>query len=105
MREFMPILRNPDFRLPWSMIAPHEKQAQANHGGQTLERLAERGGLSFCEAAAIMEDRRWSRIVWNDGQQHKGDPARVYLEKLIAQHAQQREGQPAQAQPQKDSNQ
>ena len=30
--------------IPWSVIAPHEAQCQKNHG-QSLERLAERGGL------------------------------------------------------------
>lgn len=48
--------------IPWSLIAPHESQARANHG-QTLERLAERGGLGSCEAVAILEDRRWHRMA------------------------------------------
>lgn len=47
--------------LPWSLLAPHERQAQANHG-QSLERLAQRGGLGLCEAVAILEDRRWHRM-------------------------------------------
>jgi len=47
--------------LPWAMIAPHEAQAQRNHG-QTLKRLAERGGLAVCEALAVLEDRRWERM-------------------------------------------
>lgn len=84
MREFFPILQRPDFQLPWALIAPHEAQALNNHG-QTLEKLAYRGGLSFEEAAAVMEDRRWSRIKWGDGQDRPGDPAQVYLERLIAQ--------------------
>ena len=35
-----------DFRhdIPWAMLVPHEAQARRNHGGQSLERLAERGG-------------------------------------------------------------
>lgn len=41
------------FDLPWTLIAPHEAQAVANHG-QTLARLAERGGLSATEAYAVM---------------------------------------------------
>jgi hypothetical protein len=45
-----------DFTIPWALIAPHEKQAQRNHY-QTLERLAERGGLSAREALAVIEDR------------------------------------------------
>lgn len=42
--------------IPWAVIAPHEPQAQRNHG-QTLERLSERGGLSPCEAIAVLTDR------------------------------------------------
>lgn len=51
----------PDYSIPWELIAPHEKQAIKNHG-QTLERLAERHGLSFCEAVAIIEDRPWKHM-------------------------------------------
>lgn len=42
--------------LPWPMLAPHEQQAQRNHS-QSLERLAQRGGLACCEAVAVLEDR------------------------------------------------
>ena len=48
--------------IPWAIIAQHEKQAQRNHGDQTLRRLAERGGLSPCEAVAILEDRPWKQM-------------------------------------------
>jgi hypothetical protein len=37
-------------------------QAMDNHG-QTLERLAERGGLSLDEAAALAEGRRWRSMT------------------------------------------
>lgn len=47
--------------IPWSIIQPHEQQAMHNHG-QTLKRLAERGGLSYCEALAVIEDRQWRRM-------------------------------------------
>lgn len=47
--------------IPFAMIAPHEGQAQRNHG-QTLNRLAERGGLSTGEAIAILEGRKWSSV-------------------------------------------
>lgn len=47
--------------IPFAMIAPHEEQAQRNHG-QTLNRLAERGGLSTGEAIAILEGRKWSSV-------------------------------------------
>lgn len=48
--------------LPWRIIAGHEKQAQRNHM-QSLARLRERGGLSPCEAVAILEDRRWHQMT------------------------------------------
>jgi hypothetical protein len=47
--------------IPWSVIAPHERQAQLNHQ-QDLEMLARRGGLSPCEAIAVIEDRAWHRM-------------------------------------------
>lgn len=47
--------------VPWNLVAPHEKQAQRNHS-QTLARLAERGGLSPGELAAVLEDRDWKSI-------------------------------------------
>lgn len=49
--------------IPWSMIAPHEMQARTNHGGQTLRRLAERGGLGADEAIAVLNDRRFQRMT------------------------------------------
>ncbi|MEL6218301.1 MAG: hypothetical protein AAFR79_07520 [Pseudomonadota bacterium] len=48
-------------QIPWDLIKPHEAQAKQNHG-QTLAQLRHRGGLSACEALAILEDRRWSRM-------------------------------------------
>lgn len=59
MDEF-PILKDAEIKsIPWAMIAPHEPQAMANHSQQSLRELARRGGLSVCEAAAVLEDRRW----------------------------------------------
>lgn len=46
----------PPRTLPWEMIATHEPQALRNHG-QTIERLAERGGLSHKEALAVIEGK------------------------------------------------
>lgn len=59
MRRF-PIQGGP--AIPWVLLAPHERQARSNHGGQSLERLADRGGLSPCEALAVLEDRPWRRM-------------------------------------------
>lgn len=38
-----------------------EQQAQTNHS-QTLAKLADRGGLSSCEAAALKEQRAWREM-------------------------------------------
>ena len=46
--------------VPWDLVAPHERQALRNHD-QTLERLAERGGLSPAELLAVLEDLAWSQ--------------------------------------------
>lgn len=47
--------------VPWSLVAPHERQAQRNHGGQSLERLAQRGGLIPLELYLVVHDRD---LVW-----------------------------------------
>lgn len=44
--------------VPWSIMEPHGAQARDNHG-QTLKTLAARGGLSHCEAVAVLENRNW----------------------------------------------
>jgi hypothetical protein len=48
--------------VPWSVIEPHRAQALANHY-QSLERLADRGGLSLREMWAVLNDRAWSNAV------------------------------------------
>jgi hypothetical protein len=48
-----PVQNGPD--IPWSVIAPFEKQARKQHGGQTLEQLAARQGLSVCEVLSVLE--------------------------------------------------
>ncbi len=40
--------------VPWSAMAPFERQAKENHGGQSLEKLASRGGLGRVEAWAVV---------------------------------------------------
>lgn len=60
MKEFFPILGTTE-TIPWVIIGWHEDQAQKNHY-QRLERLAERGGLSWSEALAVLEDRPWIRM-------------------------------------------
>ncbi|MCV6795810.1 hypothetical protein OII43_07085 [Achromobacter ruhlandii] len=45
--------------IPFAMIEPHEAQAKRNHG-QSLNRLADRGGLAVPEALDILEGRPWA---------------------------------------------
>lgn len=48
--------------IPWSLVAAHEAQALRNHY-QTVERLAQRGGLSPAELVAVLEDRPWTSMA------------------------------------------
>lgn len=57
-----PVLNSkPRQYVPWAFVAEHERQAQANHY-QTVKRLAERGGLSWCEMLAVVMDVEYRRI-------------------------------------------
>lgn len=47
--------------IPWSLLEPHRAQAHRNHG-QTLERLAERGGLSPREVIGVIEGINWGAL-------------------------------------------
>lgn len=59
-----PIMESPVLTsVPWAFIAPHERQAQANHD-QSLQRLAERGGLCLQEALAVVQDTTWTDTVY-----------------------------------------
>ncbi len=80
--RYFPVMQHPEIKLPWSLIAQHEAQARANHG-QSLEKLAHRGGLACDEAAAVLEDRKWSKIIWPLGAMRTDDPAPHYLRLLI----------------------
>jgi len=55
-----PVLKSPgDIKsVPWDLVEPHREQAMKNHQ-QTLERLAERGGLAWCELFAVMNGMSW----------------------------------------------
>lgn len=50
--------------IPWELVNPHERQAKANHGGQNLETLAKRGGLSPAELWFVLRDREWAVGEW-----------------------------------------
>ena len=46
--------------VPFAMVLQNEARAKENHGNQTVERLAERGGLSTDELAAVLLNRKWA---------------------------------------------
>ena len=48
-------------RIPWVAIEGHAKQVEINHHS-TVERLAERGGLSPKEILAVLRDVRWHEV-------------------------------------------
>jgi hypothetical protein len=64
-----PILKrrwnDPKESVPWDAVEPHRAQAQRNHY-QTLERLAQRGGLSWSELLAVLQDQGWTKIAEDD---------------------------------------
>ncbi len=65
--EPYPILgsgRGPRQYIPRGLLSPHEEQAWRNHG-QSLSRLAQRGGLSWVEALAIIQDKNWKDVEQN----------------------------------------
>ena len=65
-------------KIPWTVIAPHEAQAQNNHY-QTLERLAERGGLSWCEMLAVLEDRKYQRMDTDEAKERVLELVQAHL--------------------------
>lgn len=55
-----PVLGNAKIKsVAWDIVEPHRAQAAKNHGGQSLETLAQRGGLSLDELVAVLADRNW----------------------------------------------
>lgn len=64
-RKSFPILGGQGAKIDFQLVADHGKQANANHY-QTVERLAERGGLSWCELCAVLNNRKWQKMDEND---------------------------------------
>ena len=65
--KFFPIMTYRDYggnqltSIPFAMIEGCELQAKKNHG-QSLKRLAERGGLAACEALAVLNGKKWEKM-------------------------------------------
>ena len=70
--------------VPWDFVAAHRMQIQENHS-QSLERLADRGGLSPLElCVAIMYDTKAiHKVDWHSPNNHR--IARRNLTNLIQQ--------------------
>ena len=60
MKEFPIMTKKGKEYIPYDIIKPHEEQALKNHCGQTLDRLAARGGLSWSEAYAVLTDSKFT---------------------------------------------
>ena len=55
-REVMPVMSSKYLKqMPMAMLSPFERQAQRNHG-QSLDRLAARGGLCPSEVLSILHN-------------------------------------------------
>jgi len=51
----------PEF-VPWEFMRPHDNQARTNHGGQSLSRLSNRGGLSIKEVICVIDRRDYREV-------------------------------------------
>lgn len=60
-QQFPVLGQTPRTFVPWDFVAEHAQQAERNHG-QTVRRLAERGGLCWSELFAVITDAHWSKI-------------------------------------------
>ena len=63
-RKQFPILGSRGAKIDLQLVEDHGKQAYSNHY-QTVERLAERGGLSWCELHAVLNNRPWQKLDEN----------------------------------------
>lgn len=68
--------------IPWDAISPYEGMARENHGGQSLERLAERGGLDPVEAFFVMTGRTWHNVQTPVLEELERE-ACAYLDKIV----------------------
>lgn len=52
--------------VPLEFMRRCERRAMLNHGGQTIEELAKRGGLTPQEAMAVVQDAPWQERRWHN---------------------------------------
>lgn len=51
--------------IPWDILDACTVRLRTNHG-QSIEQLAQRGGLDATEAIAVLEDRPWTNMEWKE---------------------------------------
>jgi len=85
----------PQMFIPWDMIAPHNAQSLENHQ-QSITRIAERGGFSRCEAIAVLEDRKWSKMTECD--------ADTKLKRMVAEYLEAADARPTACTEQRDKS-
>lgn len=74
-----PILGSrPTQYIPRGLLMRHEDQAWKNHG-QSLTQLAQRGGLSWAEALAVIEGKDWKNA------EHDENTAETAVRKMSAE--------------------
>lgn len=64
-RPQFPILGSGGQKIDFALVADHGDQARKNHH-QTVQRLAERGGLSWCELYAVLHNQPWKKMDQNE---------------------------------------
>lgn len=70
----MPIL-DTKYRVTWKPTPGDRRQAEQNHGGQTLEELKKRCGVSWCELDAILANEPYGKNGTRNTDRSRG---RVY---------------------------
>ena len=75
--------------IAWDMVDPHEEQARQNHHGQTLQRLAERGGLSPFELFCLLNDQT---LRWDKAQKLGDTGAMRYILKYWVHYCEKEDG-------------
>lgn len=77
MTRTFPIVDNDIPAVPFALMAAHGARALVNHG-QTVARLADRGGVSAAEAVAIIEDRAYMVMPLVTARERLREYARAY---------------------------
>lgn len=78
MWKTMPIQSNPGLKpcvrsIPWELLVGDlcAQRCKDNHGGQSLERIAERGGFSAEEALAVICNVSWGSRFGDEQMCHR----------------------------------